>query len=304
MRFFVGVTDSSWFSQLRQLQPDEVNFWRPSGAASFKAISVGEPYLFKLHGTPHRVAGGGFLVTYSVLPASLAWEAFGQKNGTKSLSDLVGRVRKYSKNALPDPLIGCTILTQPFFLSEEEYVEIPGWQNAIVQGKSYDSTQGEGAYLWDMVAKTATFNRATQLVEAERYDLRIVQQRIGQGAFRVLVTDAYHKRCAATGEKTLPVLQAAHIKPYGSGGLHSLQNGLLLRADLHILFDRGYLTITPDLKVEVSQRIKEEFTNGRDYYKLHGSELVNLPENPAQRPSKELLTWHNENIYQQPLVQL
>ena len=110
--------------------------------------------------------------------------------------------------------------------------------------------------------------------------------------------------CAATGEKTLPVLQAAHIKPYSYGGEHAITNGLLLRADLHILFDRGYLTITPDLRVEVSPRIKEAWTNGRDYYALHGSELKNLPEHAALRPSIELLQWHNENVYQQPLIQL
>jgi putative restriction endonuclease len=40
-----------------------------------------------------------------------------------------------------------------------------------------------------------------------------VQPRLGQGAFRLLVTDAYQRRCAVTGERTLPVLDAAHIRP-------------------------------------------------------------------------------------------
>ncbi|WP_162470581.1 HNH endonuclease [Desulfosporosinus orientis] len=61
-----------------------------------------------------------------------------------------------------------------------------------------------------------------------------------------MVTEAYYRRCAITGEKTLPVLEAAHIKPYSLEGSHETNNGLLLRKDLHTLFDRGYITITED----------------------------------------------------------
>ena len=120
--------------------------------------------------------------------------------------------------------------------------------------------------------------------------------RLGQGSFRVLVTDVYARRCAVTHEKTLPVLDAAHIKPYAGDGLHSVSNGILLRKDLHALFDKGYITITPDSKVEVSRRIREEFENGRDYYKLEGSEIF-LPNKLEDRPSREHLSWHNENVY-------
>ncbi|PSO48774.1 MAG: hypothetical protein BRC33_08750 [Cyanobacteria bacterium SW_9_44_58] len=49
-----------------------------------------------------------------------------------------------------------------------------------------------------------------------------------------------------TGERTLPALDAAHIKPYAQSGSHTISNGLLLRADLHRLFDRFYITITPN----------------------------------------------------------
>ena len=78
----------------------------------------------------------------------------------------------------------------------------------------------------------------------------------------------------------LPVLQAAHIKPYARSGPNRTSNGLLLRADLHLLFDEGYLTVTPEHRVEVSRRIREEFENGRDYYALHGQPLKTLPALP------------------------
>jgi predicted restriction endonuclease len=66
-----------------------------------------------------------------------------------------------------------------------------------------------------------------------------------------------------TGERTLPVLDAAHIKPYDQGGPHDPRNGLLLRTDLHRLLDSGHATVTPDLRFWVSERIREEFMNGR-----------------------------------------
>jgi len=109
----------------------------------------------------------------------------------------------------------------------------------------------------------------------------------------VIVTDAYERRCAITGERTLPVLEAAHIKPYGSGGPHELENGLLLRSDVHTLFDQGYVTVDADqLKVVVSSRIREEFENGRDHYHLHGR-AIRLPRETDSLPSHEYLAFHN-----------
>ena len=124
----------------------------------------------------------------------------------------------------------------------------------------------------------------------------LVSPRLGQGSFRVIVTDAYARRCAITNERTLPALDAAHIKPYSEGGPHSVNNGIFFRKDLHSLFDKGYLTITPAMRVEVSRRIKEEFENGRDYYRHHGNG-INLPANSGNCPSPEFLEWHNANIY-------
>jgi len=118
----------------------------------------------------------------------------------------------------------------------------------------------------------------------------------GQGAFRVLVTDIYNRRCAITHERTLPALEAAHIRPYGDGGAHEAQNGLLLRRDIHSLFDAGYVTVTPDLRFEVSRRIKEEFDNGRHYYELHGHK-IDAPSDVGRRPDTKALNWHNENRF-------
>src|SRR5207248_7739155 len=101
----------------------------------------------------------------------------------------------------------------------------------------------------------------------------LVRSRLGQGAFRLIVSDAYAKRCAVTGEKTLPVLEAAHIRPVALGGEHRIDNGLLLRSDLHKLFDLGYATVTPDGEFRVSQKLKETWMNGRVYYELDKQQI-------------------------------
>ena len=145
--------------------------------------------------------------------------------------------------------------------------------------------------------KTRFRPKRQQFEETPRYGSPVVTlPRLGQGSFRVIVTDAYARRCAVTREKTLPALDAAHIRPYGEGGEHRIDNGLLLRKDLHALFDQGYVTITPSLNFEVSRRIREEFENGHDYYRMHGTS-IQPPQDPLLRPSEGCLNWHNEQVF-------
>ena len=99
-----------------------------------------------------------------------------------------------------------------------------------------------------------------------------------------------------TRERTLPALEAAHTRPFAEGGEHEASNGVLLRRDIHSLFDAGYVTITPTLTFEVSRRIKQEFENGRQYYELHGRTIA-APDDPRSVPDRAALTWHNEKVY-------
>ncbi|MGD0236530.1 MAG: HNH endonuclease [Syntrophorhabdales bacterium] len=306
MRFFVAVTDDAWFDFLRQLAPDEVNFWRPSGR-EFSSIEIGSLLLFKLHSPLNCIVGGGFFVRSEKLPLSLAWEVFEQKNGAANQSQFERLIRHHRGYDEPDPEIGCIILNQPFFIPREHWIPAPGdWKPAIQTGKTYDDKETCGKRLWESVAPWIpgfepaeagnTIAVAGQELPRLYGNEYLHRSRLGQGAFRILVTDAYQRRCAVSGERTLPVLQASHIKPYGNGP-NRIDNGLLLRSDLHILFDRGYMTVTPELRVEISQRIKEEYENGRDYYKLHGSPLVVLPLASIDRPNKDFLRWHNEKVF-------
>ena len=310
MKAYIGVTDSDWFSFLWQRQPpvDEVNFWQPSGNRNFRALTPGELFLFKLHSPQNFIVGGGLFGHFSILPVSLAWEAFQEKNGAPSLDEMrrrVGRYRRTAVDPFEDYRVGCILLEQPFFFAEKDWIVAPvDWGRQTVQGATYDLTEGEGKRVWQAVVALVPLaalgpaaSTLPEIAAEARYGApTVVLPRLGQGTFRVLVTDIYDRRCAVTGERTLPVLAAAHIKPYNLDGPHHPQNGLLLRTDLHTLFDRGYVTITPAMRLEVSRRIREEFENGREYYKLHGMQ-VRTPKPVDAAPASGYLEWHASNVF-------
>jgi len=301
MKIFVGVTDHAWFDLLRN-QPwlEEVNFWQPSGRTQFRALQPGEMFLFKLHSPDNFIVGGGFFAHSSLLPISMAWESFGISNGAVNLSDMRKKVEKYreqSENRFADYTIGCILLEQPFFLPRELWIPIPeDWKANIVRGRDYDLTGEPGLTLWQRIQAALAVSAGVREQPARYGNPALVLPRLGHGSFRVLVTDVYERRCAITNERTLPALEAAHIKPFSENGPLSVNNGILMRRDLHALYDRGYLTITPAYQIEVSRRIKEEFENGKEYYRHHGNQ-IRIPTLAGNRPSAEFLVWHNENIY-------
>ncbi|BDP42598.1 hypothetical protein DAETH_25670 [Deinococcus aetherius] len=309
MRLFVGVTDDQWFHFLAA-RPDwtEVNFWRPSGKG-FHALTEGELFLFKLHAPHHFIVGGGFFTRALLLPLGLAWETFGEANGVRHLPEMrrrIARYRRQPEETLGNPDITCLMLAEPFFLPREAWVPTPpSFKTNIVTGKGYDTATGEGRWLFDAVterlgdgARPEERPATAAAVDTPRFGApRIVRPRLGQGAFRALVTEAYARRCAVTGEKTLPVLEAAHVQPYAEGGPHDVSNGLLLRSDLHRLYDQGYVTVDPDeRRLLVSRRIREEFHNGRHYYDLEGRPVAG-PQRGFAPVSRERLLYHAEHVY-------
>src|SRR5664279_5546967 len=310
MKFYLGVTDNNWYHYLSNINPEDINFWQPGGNSNFKVLERGAPFLFKLKYPANAIGGIGFFSSHTFLPMNMAWDVFGNRNGCDTFSEFQHLIFQYrADRANLNPTIGCIVLTNPIFFKKEDWIKVPtDWSKSIVQGKSYDSDSVIGKPLWNKIEKL--LERYLQLAPTVEYESQLIQEpqamygksiltrvRLGQGAFRVLVTDAYTRKCSVTGERTLPVLEAAHIKPYSVAGPNAISNGLLLRSDVHKLFDTGYFTITNDHKTEVSKRIKEEFENGKEYYQFHGKSLLYLPEEIAYRPKTEFIQWHNDNVY-------
>jgi putative restriction endonuclease len=304
MRAYVGVTDGDWYRFLRSRPDlDEVNFWQPSGGRTFHAIQPGEPFLFKLHYPDNAIVGGGTYVWSTSFPLSITWEAFAEKNGASTIAEMRARIEHYRKrkNRLnEDCVVGCLILEDPFFFDESDWIPAPpDWRPNIVQGKTYDLDALAGRRLWNLVLdkRRIALTRARLDPTAPMYgDPILVRQRLGQGAFRMLVTDSYQRRCAVTRERALPVLQAAHIRPVSEGGRHLISNGLLLRSDVHTLFDRGYVTITPKFEFKASRRLRIEFQNGEEYFAMEERDLW-LPPKAEDCPSQEFLEWHNDIMF-------
>ena len=151
VRLWVANTDPDWFDFLAS-QPniDEVNFWQPTGSFDFGAIQPGELFLFRLKSPRNAIGGYGVFSQASNLPISLAWEAFGIKNGARTLEEMRLRVGKYraKTGAYDDYTIGCRIVTQPVFLPPEKWISEPAsWKKSIVVGKTYSTDEREGLAL-------------------------------------------------------------------------------------------------------------------------------------------------------------
>lgn len=306
MRIFVYPTDHDWFRFLRARSPlDEVNFWQPGGSRAFTGLQPGELFLFRLKSPINRIAGGGVFTYSTVFPINAAWEAFGEKNGTPDFQQLFAKIEEYKGKSREqthgDSPIGCILLQSPFFLHERDWIEVPSdYHPNLVQGKGYDASQGTGAALFEWATAQLSGAVASQVSEsipaAMFSDPVLMRRRLGQGGFRVLVSDAYGRRCAVTGEKTFPVLEAAHIQPVGRGGEHRVSNGLLIRADIHKLFDLGYVTVSPAGQFRVSTQLREEWKNGVVYYALEKAP-IRLPESADLRPDRALLEWHGDEVF-------
>lgn len=309
--FWAANTDLDWFDFLSS-QPniDEVNFWQPSGATHFRAVAPGALFLFKLK-SPRNVIGGFGIFHYaSNVPISLAWEAFGIKNGTRTFDEMRTRIGKLRRDPSPltDYTIGCRVVVEPVFFPKELWVDAPrSWSREIVVGKRFDTQESEGLHLWEKVVEAGRLARQVQtgrppaLSErqstygaAERFGApALIRPRLGQGAFRIAVTDNYQRSCAISQGRVLPALDAAHIQPYAEGGEHDVSNGILLRRDIHSVFDAGYVTFDRDYRLVVSDRVRTDFNNGNEYRQRHGDRLQ-LPADPALWPSQSKLDWHRE----------
>jgi len=305
---YVGLTDPDWYGYLAgRPSLDEVNFWQPHGGRAFRALQPGDPFFFKLRAPQKAIAGFGFFERYESLPAWLAWDLFGDKNGAADFDGMLDRILRLRSEEAPrsgEFQIGCIMITAPVFFSPEEWVEPPtDWaRTGIQQGKTYDLSRDEGArILRDSLERarrsTRGWNVEPAAEDGPRYgEPTLVRPRLGQGTFSLAVRDAYSGACAVTGEHSAPALEAGHIVPYRDGGPHRIDNGILLRSDVHRLFDRGYVTVTPDFEFRVGDSLREEFSNGRSYYPLSGSRVA-VPERSEFWPDQTSLAWHNEHVF-------
>jgi putative restriction endonuclease len=309
----VANTDNRWYDFLSASavdgRLDEVNFWRPLAQGEFRALEPGQPFFFRLKHRISAIAGYGYFAHATRVPIQLAWDAFGQRNGDPTFESFLNRIADYRHESPMETLLGqreltCLVLRESQFLPKAQWFpwgEAEDWHPNVVAFKGYDLARGVGQKLAQMLAngrpQELTANYDPYLTDMRRLSMQELAIRDGQGAFRLRVLDAYDRRYAVTGEHSLPVLDAAHITPYLGPKSNHIQNGLVLRADIHRLFDGGYVTVTPDYRFKVSTRLKDEFDNGAFYYSLADQPLKVIPSDLSKHPSREALEWHASELF-------
>jgi putative restriction endonuclease len=328
MKVVVGVTDNRWAAFLRDRSDiTEANFWQPS-PHGFKSLLPGEPFLFKtkdpkqfkgLDIPGYHLVGGGFFDEYVEMRVSEAWTIWGPANGVANESELLSRAQGYrgGGGALtdPDPTIGCIVLRNIFFAKRgEELSEPPNWARNIVTHVGYDlrgsDARPDAGYVehaFAMLQHRARVDFAWE-PDLRGVDLEwagprygepvLVRPRMGQGHFKRAVADAYRQRCAVTASATFPSLEAAHIRPFADGGEHAVSNGLLLRTDVHRLYDRGYLSVDADLRLRVSPQLRSHGWNGTEFYEREAAGYrIAAPSDPNHLPDRNALAWHFETKF-------
>ena len=312
---FIANTDRAWFDFLAARaadgRVDEVNFWLPRATTPMKAMAPGEPIFFRLKKPDYAIAGYGFFAHFEVVDLHTAWSAFGWKNGDPDKRRFFERIGGYRGLDLLRPgaavaPIGCTILRDAIFWPEARWIPwdaSEGWAQNIVQGKTErDAVRAArlgSAIVADARAVPDDLREGFVPVDVDDRTLvlREIAEREGQGVFRLRLLRAYEGQCAITGEHTGPVLDAAHIQPYLGPRSNHVQNGLLLTKEFHALFDEGYVAVTPDYEVRISEALRADWRNGKRYYPYDKQRLLCLPREPSQRPSRDALAWHLEHMF-------
>ncbi|KXU95023.1 HNH endonuclease [Caballeronia megalochromosomata] len=165
------------------------------------------------------------------------------------------------------------------------------WRDGYFELKSSGlDSSGDDAPAIDQVEQAVEIVTAfdpANLEDARRRINASIVVRQGQPAFREKLLDAYERRCALTNCAVEAVLEAAHICGYMGPETNDVRNGLLLRADLHTLYDRMLIAIDPAThEVSIDPELRES-----EYASLEGH-LLRLPKHPRQQPSREALQIH------------
>jgi len=298
----IAITDQQWFEFLRSEQYQGlVNFWTPT-PWNPKELQSGDRVYFMLKSPIREIGGYGEFAWYRNMTLSRAWDEFGRGNGVNSRDELIasadGYVKKNSK--LVDKIdlnseIGCFALEHVVCWGKEGYMtpETYGasFGKQVVKYKYFDSDP--------FVLSSATSGPSEPPTDFEsqagRFSPRAVttaKDRQGQPEFRAALLKNYDGKCCVTRETSEEVLEAAHIEPYVNRKSNHPRNGLLLRRDIHKLFDEGLLAVDGDGKVLVSSRVGPD----SKYPQLAGTR-VRLPVNPAFRPSLNTLAEHRRSKF-------
>lgn len=296
--FAVSPTDNDWFEFLKGVELNSyVNFWTPT-PWNVKKLNISDRWYFLLKSPIREIAGFGEFVEYKNMTAEQAWNEFGQRNGCIDKADFVKRIQQYiDKNSrkfgkidinVETYKIGCIILKNCEFWDEEFFKNPKKYQidfaKEVVKFKYFKNN--DPFQELEIIANDEFF----PLDKTRDENKRLVNQRSGQGKFKGAILKAYENRCCISGETCPELLEAAHIQRYLDEQSNHIQNGILLRVDLHRLFDSGLLSITEDYEVVLSELV-DSIT-----YTMFNKAKIRLPQKGKEWPSKKALKARESNF--------
>ena len=250
----------------------------------------------------YKIVGGGFFTGFRNLKIDDAWDVYGTRNGCKNYQQFLDAVKEESGTL--DCNINSIILSNTFFFDPKKTVNVP---DELVSNfdKDYrfvfDMHEPVAHYLHTLVihARRPLVSESGKDFPGMYFMASHANSRDEQAVFDAKVNSAYNFTCAISGSKVTPALEVAHIKPFFDSTFQSVQNGILLRADLHRLFAAGFITLdyksVSDIRVKISKQY--EAIVGKEYQSFDGKR-INLPEDRDLRPLHEYILWHNDHRFE------
>lgn len=134
--------------------------------------------------------------------------------------------------------------------------------------------------------------KPSDLLDGKKRIVREIVARRGQKKFRDALLKAYDYKCAISKDNVEQVLEAAHILPYNGEQTNHIQNGVLLRSDIHLLFDLGLITINAE-----DYMIKVHKSLSNSPYFIYNNTIAIIPNLTHHRPNKQVLIDHNTKFF-------
>lgn len=244
------------------------------------------------------ICGGGFFLKHLNMDIISCWNQYGVLSGYMNLNDFLRRAKEF-KADMNDPL-SCYIADGSFIFIRKNMVYVPEMFKINFEERSrvtIPSDEPFGMYL----KKVCLERRKAQIDQSSCtwpgiYYVASIHKSAEQASqYRTELLSAYGFKCAVTGCTLMPALSVAHIKTIYDDRYLDLNNGVVLRSDIHHLFSKGYLTFYYDtdgsVKVKISKNMKLNLDP--EYSELDGKKL-SLPENKDYWPNPEYLKWHND----------
>lgn len=266
-----------------------------------RRLQPGDEWHFLLKSPLRKLGGYGVFQEYRDLSIQDAWQTYDVGNGVSPEAEFVSRCRMYSERNSIHPvtngqsIIGCVVLSDLEFHEDDEYLDLSSigleFARQIVKFKYFDEAFPRSTEQ-GLPVPSGGNEFTTVASDPTEYSRQRRKKRKGQQGFRKKSIRAHRGRCAVTGESHRRVLEATHIEPYINEAINHIQNGMLLRVDIHPLMDEGLLALNDDMTLLVSSKL-----NNSSYVKFAGH-TVGFPNNPAERPSTHAVALHRRERFQ------